>query len=196
VPSRAFSQDALRLRCEDQETKTKNERQKHMKLIETLKEKQIQLLAQLTGNSEPEDSEKGTTSEHLRERLLASAESMAWDEKQISLALHLECSPDELTEESHDHYGMTIYSLGSQEYSVGTDDEADSAWDQELDNYIEDCIEPELEKVAVGNLAPYIKFDSEMWKRDARHDGRGHALSRYDGDEIELDGDLYAYRLN
>jgi hypothetical protein len=167
-----------------------------MKLIETLKEKQIQLLAQLTGNSEPEDSEKGTTSEHLRERMLASADSMAWDDKQIALALYLECSPDELTEESYDHYGMVIYSLGSQEYSVGTDDEADSAWDQELDNYIEECIEPELEKVAVGNLAPYIKFDADLWKRDARMDGRGHALSRYDGDEIELDGDLYAYRLN
>jgi hypothetical protein len=167
-----------------------------MKLIETLKEKQIQLLARLTGNSEPEDNEKGTTFEHLRERLLASADAMTWDEKQISLALHLECSPDELKEESHDHYGMVIYSLGSQEYSVGTDDEADSAWDQELDSYIEECIEPEMAQVAVGNLAPYIKFDADMWKRDARMDGRGHALSSYDGDEIELEGDLYAYRLN
>jgi hypothetical protein len=118
------------------------------------------------------------------------------EDKKIALAKHLECSPDELTEESNDHYGMVIYSLGSQEYSVGTDDEADSAWDQELDNYIEECIEPEVEKVAVGNLSAYIKFDSEMWKRDARMDGRGHALSRYDGDEIELEGDLYAYRLN
>lgn len=118
------------------------------------------------------------------------------EEKKLALAKHLECEPDELTEESSDHYGMAIYSLGSQEYSVGTDDEADSAWDQELDNYIEECIEPELEKVAVGNLAAYIKFDSEMWKRDARHDGRGHTLSRYDGEEIELDGNLFAYRLN
>ena len=154
---------------------------KIIKIIETLKEKQIQLLAKLTGNSEPEDNEKGTTSEHLRERLIASADAMAWDEKQIALALHLECSPDELSEESYDHYGMIIYSLGSQEYSVGTDEEADSAWDQELDNYIEECIEPEVEKVAVGNLSAYIKFDSEMWKRDARMDGRGHALSCYDG---------------
>lgn len=118
------------------------------------------------------------------------------EDKKIALAKHLECEPDELSEERYDHYGMTIFSLGSQEYSVGTDDEADSAWDQELDNYIEECIEPELEKVAVGNLAAYIKFDSEMWKRDARHDGRGHTLSRYDGEEIELEGDLYAYRLN
>lgn len=167
-----------------------------MKIIETLKEKQIQLLARLTGNIESEDSEKGTTTENLRERLLVSGDAMAWDDKQIALALHLECSPDELTEERYDHYGMAIYSLGSQEYSVGTDEEADSAWDQELDSYIEECIDPELEKVAVGNLAAYIKFDSEMWKRDARMDGRGHALSRYDGDEIELEGDLYAYRLN
>lgn len=27
-------------------------------------------------------------------------------------------------------------------------------------------------------------------------DGRGHFLSGYDGEEIELDGDLYAYRIN
>ena len=116
--------------------------------------------------------------------------------KKLALAKHLECEPDELSEERHDHYDMPIFSIGSQEYSVGTDDEADSAWDQELDNYIDECIEPELEKVAVGNLAQYIKFDSEMWKRDARRDGRGHALNRYDGEEIELEGNLYAYRLN
>lgn len=125
-----------------------------------------------------------------------STENTDNEDKKIALAKYLECSPDELSEERHDHYGMAIYSLGSQEYSVGTDEEADSAWDQELDNYIEECIEPEVEKVAVGNLSAYIKFDSEMWKRDARMDGRGHALSRYDGDEIELEGDLYAYRLN
>jgi len=117
-------------------------------------------------------------------------------DKKIALAKHLECEPEELNEERDDHYGMAIYSLGSQEYSVGTDEEADSACDQELDNYIVGCIEPELEKVAVGNLAPYIKFDSDLWKRDAGMDGRGHILSRYDGEEIELEGNLYAYRLN
>ena len=167
-----------------------------MNLINTLTEKQIRTLASLTGNLEPEDEEKGTNCEALRERLLVSAEACAWDEKQVSLALHLECSPEELTEARHDYYGMTVYELGSQEYAVGTDDEADFAWDQELDNYIEECIEPELEKIDIGNLSAYVTFDREAWIRDAKMDGRGHALSRYDGDEVELEGDFYAFRMN
>jgi hypothetical protein len=113
-----------------------------------------------------------------------------------ALAAYLECSPEELSEERCDHYGMPIFSLGSQEYSVGTDEEADAAWDAELDNYIEECITPEIDRIELGNLSSYLKFDEEAWKRDARMDGRGHALSRYDGDEIELDGGFYAYRLN
>lgn len=119
------------------------------------------------------------------------------EEKIKALAAYLECEPEEISEERHDHYGMPIFSLGSQDYSVGTDDEADSAWDAELDNYIQECIMPEIEKIDIGgNLSAYVKFDEEMWKRDAKMDGRGHALSRYDGDEIELDGGFYAFRLN
>ena len=118
------------------------------------------------------------------------------EEKIKALAAHLECNPEELSEERYDHYGMPIFSLGSQEYSVGTDDEADSAWDAELDNYIEECITPEIKKLEVGNLSSYIKFDEEMWKRDAKMDGRGHFLASYDGDEIELNGGFYAFRLN
>ena len=37
----------------------------------------------------------------------------------MALAKHLECDPSELSEERHDHYGLTVYSLGSQEYAVG-----------------------------------------------------------------------------
>lgn len=90
---------------------------------------------------------------------------------------------------------MTVFSLGSKEYAIATDDEADEAWDQSLDSYIEECITPEMEKVQVGNLAAYITFDEESWKRDARMDGRGHSLSSYDSNEDEA-GDFYVYRLN
>jgi hypothetical protein len=114
-----------------------------------------------------------------------------------ALAAYLECEPEEIGEEKWDCYGMPIFSHGNAEYAVGTDEEADAAWDGELDNYIEECIEPEIEKITLaGNLASYVTFDSDAWKRDARMDGRGHALSRYDGDEIELDGGFYAFRLN
>lgn len=118
-----------------------------------------------------------------------------------ALALHLECSPHDISEESYTHYDMPIYSAEGGEYAVATDAQADSAWDQSLDSYIEECIEPELEKLQnnTGNLAAYVKFDEEMWKRDARMDGRGHSLSGYDGHEHdqEVDGEtFYIYRTN
>lgn len=117
------------------------------------------------------------------------------EEKKLALAKHLDCEPDELSEERYDCYGMTVFSLGSKEYAVATDEEADEAWDQSLDSYIEECITPEIDRLEVGNLSAYIKFDEEMWKRDARMDGRGHSLSSYDGNEDEA-GDFYIYRLN
>jgi hypothetical protein len=114
-----------------------------------------------------------------------------------ALATHLECSPNEITEQTYKHYGaLAIYSYGRAEYAVGTDSDADEAWEASLDSYIEDCITPELNFSKLGNLGAYVSFDEEMWKRDARMDGRGHSLSSYDGEEIELDGGFMAFRIN
>lgn len=77
------------------------------------------------------------------------------------------------------------------DYLFGTDGEMDKLWDDELDNYLEDCIYPELS----GNLAQY--FDDEAWKSDARMDGRAHSLNRYDGGEISYSHhgtEYFAYR--
>lgn len=84
----------------------------------------------------------------------------------------------------------------SGEYLVLTDEEADQAWDDELERYIDDCLD------IPDNVKPY--FDREKWKSDARGDGRGHALSGYDGCENRvvfgygLDGktEFYIYRTN
>jgi hypothetical protein len=73
------------------------------------------------------------------------------------------------------------------------DSEADDRWEESLDNYLQECIYPEL----TGNLQNY--FDDEKWKRDARYDGRGHSLSSYDGceNEEEVNGTTYyIYRTN
>jgi hypothetical protein len=36
---------------------------------------------------------------------------------------------------------------------VLTDDEADEKWEESLDNYIEECIQPEIDKLdSLGNL--------------------------------------------
>lgn len=77
------------------------------------------------------------------------------------------------------------------DYLFGTDDDMDTLWDAELDNYLEEIIYPELS----GNLAQY--FDDEAWKRDARMDGRAHSLNRYDGGEEYVEVNkvyYYAYR--
>lgn len=78
-------------------------------------------------------------------------------------------------------------------YLVVTDSEADDLWDEELENYINDCILPEIPE------AYQSYFDSESWKSDARMDGRGQALSSYDGNEEEetVNGvTYYIYRTN
>lgn len=74
-------------------------------------------------------------------------------------------------------------------YLVLTDDEANEKWDESLNDYIENCILPELPK-AYRNY-----FDDISWKADAENDGRGHSLSIYDGEEHEQDG-YYIYRIN
>lgn len=81
----------------------------------------------------------------------------------------------------------------NEDYLVLDDSEADEAWDNYLDQYIDDCILPELPE----QYCNY--FDSESWKSDARYDGRGHCLASYDGHENEetVQGEtFYIYRIN
>lgn len=91
--------------------------------------------------------------------------------------------------ESHEHYGMTVINTDSGEFAIGTEEEADEAWDQSLDSYLEECVYPELPESMVNY------FDDEAWKRDARYDGRGHSLSSYDGEELSI-ANLIAFRIN
>lgn len=114
----------------------------------------------------------------------------------IALAEEIGEDPADITEESHDCYGLKVITCGRAEYAVGTEEEADEAWEQSLDSYIEDCITPEIEKIQIGSLSNYITFDVESWKRDARMDGRGHSLASYDGNEMDLADGYVAFRIN
>ena len=87
------------------------------------------------------------------------------------------------------HYGLKVIESDSGEFAIGSDDEADDAWDEVLDNYLEDFIYPEIPQ----SIKYY--FNDEAWKTDAKYDGRGHFLSAYNGEEISI-GWIYAYRLN
>lgn len=86
-----------------------------------------------------------------------------------ALAQYLDCKKSEIEQSSYDD---NIFEYGSQEYLVVTDDEADDLWDVDLENYIDECILPELNE----RYKQY--FDRESWKSDARFDGRAHCLNR------------------
>lgn len=142
-----------------------------------------------------------------------------YDEKIIALAQHLDLDLDLDFDEEADYdteeekeearqeaiddlrnsiediqdIGDNLYKYGREEYNVYTDDEAEEAWENELDYYLEECVYPEIPE----RLRNY--FDDEAWKEDARMDGRGHAISRYDGCEYEekINGTWYfIYRQN
>lgn len=122
---------------------------------------------------------------------MTAADTPEFEPAVLALAAELDVDPAEISEENYECYGLKVLSHGRAEYAIGTDAEADEAWDQALDSYLD---ETDLLDPIPGSLRKY--FDREAWKRDARHDGRGHALASYDGDEIELEGGLVAFRIN
>ena len=67
----------------------------------------------------------------------------------------------------------------------------DDEWDQDLDSYLDECVLSDLHET----VRRY--FDEDAWKSDARIDGRGHSLNRYNGGELEQkwnDEWYYAYQ--
>ena len=107
------------------------------------------------------------------------------DEETLSFEEWLEDNGTEVDVEEYDE--------NNSDWLVCTDSEADYEWDRALDNYLDDCVLPDLPKT----LQHY--FDKESWKSDARMDGRGHSLSSYDGyeQEQEVNGTTYyLYRQN
>ena len=118
---------------------------------------------------------------------------MVNDEEEGSRLLALMIALDEYGLAMHATVNDYTIEIGSREYLVVDDSRADELWDEDLENYIEDCILGELP----SNLRSY--FDNEAWKRDARVDGRAHSLASYDGDELSEDvGETtwYIYRRN
>lgn len=120
--------------------------------------------------------------------------------------------------EKWDYYGLPVFTDGGQQYAYAADDdEADQACAQ--------YIEQSLWAFRPDFLASETDLPSEVFEILARQcesgndailkivertcsldslvesaigaDGRGHFLSSYDGDEIELDnGNGYLYRIN
>jgi hypothetical protein len=121
-------------------------------------------------------------------------ESFANPEKARALASFLELEFDsweDIQEENSNEF-----KIGRNKwYLVLTDEEADDAWDESLDNYIEEAVLHEIPE----RYRAY--FDSDSFKEDCKIDGRGQSLSPYDGEEnYEVDPEskegFYIYRTN
>lgn len=107
-------------------------------------------------------------------------ERFAEPERVRGLAVELGCRWTEI-DEGHDGNWLEY---GKEEYWVLTEEEANEAWDEELNEYFDEEVLPAIPK----HLVFYFdtKKTRERWKQDARMDGRGHALSPYDGSEVDV----------
>lgn len=143
-----------------------------------------------------------------------------YEDEIFALAMELDEDPAEITEERHDYYGLKILSHGRAEYAVGTDEEADeacresiesSAWAFKASFVLSECGLPsELEEAiqafqgkecegandAIVALIEKTCGMESFVESAISADGRGHFLASYDGDEMELEGDLVAFRIN
>lgn len=154
-------------------------------LVKALPEDLGDTLTDLIETIEQEEEEKA-------ERPITAEDIDLFDnfsEPVTALALALICglSVNEIDDISED--GNNYWTVQGVSYLAGTDDEMDVLWDEELDSYIDECIE------IPAHIEPY--FDRERWKDDAKFDGRGLSLNRYDGGEdyVEVNGTTYyAYR--
>lgn len=148
-------------------------------------EKQINSLCDKIEEIEEEEKDRKVTEEDID-----LFDDFDEPEKAIALALLFELSVNEIEDISNER--DNYWSVQGIEYLFGTDEEMDDEWDEHLDNYIDECVLPEIPK--------YLQFyfDEERFKDDCKTDGRAYSLNIYDGEEeevIEFDGTKYfAYR--
>lgn len=160
---------------------------KHLNKVSKKEQKEIEVLIEALKNEYNEQVGEMEISEIEENEAIEMIKDKNFSEPEKVLALLLEEGAtvgeiDNVTEE-----GGNCLSFGGRDYLVCTDDEADQEQDEEFENYLDECILPDLP----ANLRNY--FDSEAWKQDAKKDGRGHSLGRYDGNECEqkINGTMY-----
>ena len=101
---------------------------------------------------------------------------------------------DDLNDTERTHYGEgSVIEQGNAEYAVISDDNVEIAFDNAIDDYVDEFVLPKIP-------AAYSRyFDLEAFTKDCHHDGLGHTLSSYDGgdNEVTIDGKLWhVFRLN
>lgn len=182
-------QDHIKPETEPQKQLMKFWATKHLKSVTDKQIEKIKIICDTINNEEKERQGSSSVSDLLEGwgdtekenkelRTKLEEEGFSEPDKVIALCLEESVSLSDLTliiEESRGN----IYSYGGREYLICNDEEADTAWDEDLENYLDDCVLPELAE----NARMY--FDRDRWKEDAKIDGRGHSLNRYNGDEAE-----------
>lgn len=130
---------------------------------------------------------KDYTLENLKEKCAAedlnfndlAAKMQNWDVKQWAVFKYEDEDLNLVDEISELEIETDEISINGDDLLILTDSEADDREEEELDNFIEECILPELPDCYQNY------FDCDAWKRDAHFDGRGHIIARYDGNENE-----------
>lgn len=145
-----------------------------------------------------------------------------YDPEHRAAAAYYDVEPDEVEEESYDHYGLRVFSYGTMEVAVGDDDAANDV----AADYIKDALwafnaEFIAEHTEIGyrdwfvnairalqeskyedsndDIEDMITSMGEFIDDAISADGRGHFMSSYDGEEneVEIDGvTYYVYRIN
>ncbi|MGL5690437.1 MAG: hypothetical protein ACRDD8_06400 [Bacteroidales bacterium] len=118
-----------------------------------------------------------------------SVENISLYEREIALSKFLDVSYRDV----FDMGDQTFQDDNNDEYLVLTEDEADQKFGECMDDYINDCVLPEIPE------AYRSYFNSESFKRDAKMDGREMFLATYDHIENEAtynDTVYYIYRIN
>lgn len=148
---------------------------------------------------------------------------MTQQEMEKALAAHIGCDWSELEPMRFDHYGLDSFQVGKEEWAIGSDDDVDDAvcssikdslWAFRASFILEACGLPfELEEAfhawqekgcegcnnALYRLICKTGDFADFVIEAVRCDGRGHFLSSYDGEEVQLDtpvGRFYAFRIN
>lgn len=132
-----------------------------------------------------EEDNRRRLNENIEARVAAGEDI---DYKKIALLQLLEESSDAMVDIEQDSYDEDEYTLNGETYKIYTDDEADQAHDEYLENYIDECL----------NIPEHMiyYFDREGWKADSGD--RGQDLACYDGYEhfeSTMGGDYYLYRV-
>ena len=119
-------------------------------------------------------------------------------------------------EAQYNHYGLTVLTVGNNEYTIGTDDEADKATHEHIEDsvwafntdflaYMTDlprkifeALQPQCES-ANGAILACIEQTcgiDDFVEEAISADGRGHFLSNYDGYETVIGDNLFMFRIN